>query len=158
MTGKKDCRGTVEERFEAKTIPVTETGCLLWTGCWNHFGHGQFAFNGRKLMVASRAAWVLAGRTIPEGMFILHKCDTPQCVNVDHLFVGTKKDNTQDMIKKGRLRISGVAKITLDQANIIRGMEGVHKKIAEAFGINQSQVSRIKSGLSWHLPAFRSKQ
>jgi len=49
-----------------------------------------------------RFAWELANGPIPEGMFVCHKCDNPPCCNVDHLFLGTPKENTTDMVNKGR--------------------------------------------------------
>ncbi len=57
--------------------------------------------NGRRL-IASRAAWEMVNGPIPTGMFACHHCDNPPCVRPDHLFLGTPKDNTEDMLRKGR--------------------------------------------------------
>lgn len=51
---------------------------------------------------AQRAAWILKHGQIPAGAWVLHRCDTPSCVNVEHLFIGTPADNTHDMMAKGR--------------------------------------------------------
>lgn len=55
-----------------------------------------------KNLTTSRAAWLLAGRTIPDGWEVCHKCDKPGCCNIDHLFVGTHLDNMRDRVRKGR--------------------------------------------------------
>jgi hypothetical protein len=52
---------------------------------------------------AHRAAWILANGPVPEGLIVRHKCDNPLCVNVGHLELGTFKDNTNDMISRGRM-------------------------------------------------------
>lgn len=101
---------TLRERFEAKVDrdgplhPVLGTVCHLWTGTSNRQGYGRVGAGSRgKHQLAHRAAWRLANGEIPDGMCVLHRCDNPPCVNVvDHLFLGTKKDNSRDMAAKGR--------------------------------------------------------
>lgn len=67
-------------------------------------GYGFFGLRGKNVM-AHRVAYELSAGPIPEGMFILHKCDNPPCVNPNHLAVGSASDNTRDMISKGRASI-----------------------------------------------------
>jgi hypothetical protein len=92
---------TLQQRFESKVERITESGCWLWTGSTTYFGYGQIRSNNR-LSVAHRVAYELYVGQIPDGLCVLHRCDVPACANPGHLFVGSKKDNTQDMIKKGR--------------------------------------------------------
>ncbi len=92
---------TLKERFDEKWIPVTETGCWLWTAHVRTKGYGRIIVNC-KVKHAHRVSWELHKGPIPDGLCVLHKCDVPSCVNPDHLWLGTDKDNTQDMIKKGR--------------------------------------------------------
>jgi HNH endonuclease len=98
----KKAKRTLEERFWSKVIK-TET-CWLWQGCKKGEGikqqYGGFKIKG-KMYVAHRVVWFLTYGTWPS-QWVLHKCDNPPCVNPDHLFEGTPKDNTQDSIKKGR--------------------------------------------------------
>src|SRR3990167_1003780 len=83
--------------------------CWLWTGACDTFGYGHF---GKlcppkvKMVKAHRFSYELHKGKIPEGMCVLHSCDTPPCVNPKHLWLGTKKDNMIDMIKKKRNRFT----------------------------------------------------
>lgn len=88
-------------RFTEKYIPVTESGCWLWTGSATPAGYGQIKA-GRKLQRAHRVSWELHRGPIPDGLMVCHRCDVPSCVNPDHLFLGTAKDNFRDCVDKGR--------------------------------------------------------
>jgi hypothetical protein len=83
-------------------IPVPEAGCWIWLGGWNMSGYGRIGRHGKALPSAHRMFYTAHKGPIPKGLFVCHKCDTPACVNPDHLFVGTAMDNVQDMIRKGR--------------------------------------------------------
>jgi hypothetical protein len=98
-------RRSIVERFFEKTQPEPNSGCLLWTGAVHPDGYGKISPGGREgPKIASRVAWEIARGPIPDGMLVCHRCDTPACVNIDHLFLGTDADNVQDMVRKGRAR------------------------------------------------------
>lgn len=94
------------ERFEKYIAHEPNTGCWLWTGAMTKSGYGRFIVSipGSKAITkrAHRVSFELYKNKIPNGMFVLHKCDIPACVNPDHLFLGTHTDNIRDSVKKKR--------------------------------------------------------
>lgn len=93
------------ERWRSKVDPnPTERGCLLWTGATNSHGYGTIrrGLPDQKTIGAHVAAWELEHGPVPEGLCVLHECDVRRCVNVAHLFLGTKVDNNADRDAKGR--------------------------------------------------------
>lgn len=96
----------VRMRLERDTMPVPESGCLIWLGSIrSRRGYGLMylpaPYTGKQVHV-HRLAWQLAYGPIPEGMNICHKCDVTSCVQNNHLFLGTQKDNIMDCVMKGR--------------------------------------------------------
>lgn len=85
--------------FEKMSDHVGE--CWLWKGYVQSSGYGQMYIEGKRIL-AHRASWSAANGDIPEGMLVCHKCDTPRCVNPDHLFLGTHKNNMDDCMNKNR--------------------------------------------------------
>jgi hypothetical protein len=89
-------------RFMA-LVRKTET-CWLFIGCLNKQGYGEFSFRGRA-RGAHRVSYQLFKGEIPPGLYVMHQCDNPPCVNPDHLSVGTSGENARDAVRKGRLFI-----------------------------------------------------
>lgn len=97
---------------------------------------------------AHRFSWEAHNGQIPEEMCVLHKCDTPSCVNPDHLFLGTNDDNVADRVAKGRSAKGeqhGKAKLTDRQILEIRDMSGTLQEIGDYYGVHNSHISRIKN-------------
>jgi len=149
-------------RFWAKV--VKGDGCWLWSGAKNNVGYGQFTVRmpKRKLLLAHRVAFALTSGEIPNGMCILHMCDAPACVRPSHLKLGTMRDNTNDMIAKGRstfIQFTGrslrgeenpKAKFTLRQVAGIRRRyssgNASQNELARKYGVTQSTIWRIVNG------------
>lgn len=94
-------------RFMKHVMPEPNSGCWLWTGGLTRGGYGilrvgSLSDGSRRSARASRLAYSLFVGPIDGDLFVCHKCDVPACVNPDHLFLGTARDNIRDMVKKGR--------------------------------------------------------
>ncbi len=145
----------IEERFWSK---VDKTGsCWLWTGCKHPQGYGRIGVS-KKVKYAHRISWELHNGTIPEGAHVLHKCDVPCCVNPDHLFLGTHRDNMQDKIAKGRANMPkgercGNSKLKEGEVWLIRKIHkaGVvsQRYIAKMFRVSQSTINNIVKNYHW---------
>ena len=131
-------------------------GCWLWRGNLSpgRYRYGRFS-NGRgQWLRAHRIAWELTNGPIPAGLFLCHRCDTPACVNPDHLFLGTHADNMADRGAKGR-QLKGErhhkAKLTAAQVADIRARYGRIRVgyLAAAYGVNRSTIHRIVRGGGW---------
>jgi predicted XRE-type DNA-binding protein len=144
-------------------IERTDT-CWLWRGICTWNGYGRFYlgyFNGKGRMVgAHRHAWERANRPLQPGEVVRHLCDTPLCVRPEHLVVGSQGDNLHDAAVKGRLggAVHGkgerhrFAKLRDENIAEIRALlaSGVpQRRIAERFGVHQSQISRISCAHRW---------
>lgn len=150
--------------FSDRRIDFTssERGCWLWTGGKTEKGYGRVHLGRLHYKPAHRLAWETAHGAIPDGLGVLHKCDVRNCVNPDHLFLGTNADNTADMVAKGRNRAmdpfitAGTKhwqhKLTEDDVVSIRrriraGEKGAH--LALEFGVSNATVSEAKNGRLW---------
>jgi hypothetical protein len=134
------------------------TECWEWQVSTTHDGYGLFWFNG-KYVLAHRFAWILAKGAIPKNLCVLHSCDNPKCVNQNHLFLGTVRDNNLDKTAKGRAYCgdhkgekSSTAKLTTSDVLKIRAMSAqrIHPKdIARQFGVERSTIYHIIARRSW---------
>jgi len=146
----------------------SEGECLVWTGFRypkTQYGQCYFGYSGKrskqrgKYIGAHRLRWILERGEIPHGMLIMHICDNPPCVRLDHLRLGTTKDNQQDMSKKGRSwRGSKHHKATTDENTVRRIREafaltprryGSIAALARQFGLTFSATYQIVSGSTW---------
>lgn len=143
----------VKERLNRLSVPVPEAGCWLWTGgLCGPMGYGSFTVRTGVSRAAHRVSWEVHRGEIPAGMFVCHRCDTPSCINPDHLFLGTHADNMADCVAKGRHAIgsdAGGAKLTEAQVELIRQSSEPGPKLATEYGVSNSTISCIRTGKLW---------
>lgn len=133
-----------EERFDPKVMPEPNSGCWLWTGTADKGMYGMF-WNGKTMVRAHRFSYEMHFGTVPTGLHVLHRCDTPICVNPNHLFLGTQADNNKDRDTKGRNH----AKLCRRHVLEIRQSDASHRVISLQYGISRSTVSKIRSRKIW---------
>lgn len=139
------------ERFWSRVEKTPE--CWTWTRACYRNGYGAFSIGGRNRL-AHRVAWFLTYGEWPDRM-VLHSCDNRRCVRPDHLFLGTAKDNTRDMMQKGRgLALGRFPNAKLTEADVVRikelrGRGQSQGSVARAFGVNAATVREITKGESW---------
>ena len=149
----------MRQRFWSK---VDKSGnCWEWIGSKRgKTGYGQFSTYinyTNKTHAAHRFALLVYGINIPDGMYVCHHCDNPGCVNPDHLFIGTPKDNTDDMIAKNRNpkgeNHPHSMLCNLD-AWLIRALLKTQKQttVAKWFGVSQPWISKIHRNEKWQTP------
>ncbi len=120
----------------------TESGCMEWEGAHGKQGYGQASIAGMP-WVAHRVVYHYLVEPIPDGLLVCHECDNPKCINPEHLFVGTHKDNRQDCVLKGRTN-RRLIKDNIRIAIATMVSKKVHGHvIAEIFGVSQAGVSKI---------------
>lgn len=133
--------------------------CWVWKGAhWNGYGalvDGYTEKGQPKKRAAHRLSWELHNTSIPDGLFVCHHCDNRLCVRPDHLFLGTARDNSADMVRKARsVRGTSVNTCALSEEQVsevtrLYRAGVIQAEIAKMFGIQQSTVSSIVRGESW---------
>lgn len=154
------------QKQTAVTSPHVATPCWLWTGSKSGSGYGQF-WNGKRTIPAH---WFLVCDFMPSGKEACHRCDTKLCVNPDHIFIGSRQDNEQDKVSKGRhnttpgcramLRIRSLktgsqnheAKLLESEVQVIKAIKpayGLGRILAKRFGVSETVISGIWKGKRW---------
>lgn len=131
-------------------------GCWVWTGKTNRNGYGVANYLGTPSL-AHRLSWFLRNGPIPEGKCVCHTCDNRPCVNPDHLWLGTPKENAEDRVAKGRQSFTcgsrnGRARLTeadVQEAKRLRRSGATLKAIALTLGVSESAIGRAVRGQSW---------
>lgn len=151
--------------FNDAYTPEPNSGCWLWLLSTNNSKRGDYgrAWVDGEYEGAHRWAYRLFIGSIPEGLYVLHRCDTPSCVNPRHLFLGTALDNNRDRARKGRNAVpaahlhpetvrgerNGRALIKEDVARGILQARGSRASVASRFGVSLHIVKSIRGRRTW---------
>jgi hypothetical protein len=149
----------ISYQFQPETHYVVDqsTGCWNWIRYKSKEGYGRVNREGR-LWLAHRWAYKVAYGAAPDNLCVCHRCDNPACVNPDHLFLGTHRDNSIDRNRKGRNSPrtgsrNGRAKLTEEDVRQIRALymagETTQVQLAEMFGIAQANISAAILRKTW---------
>jgi hypothetical protein len=143
------------DRFLSKIDICGVDDCWNWIGGINDYHYGVFYVN-RRPHYAHRYSWKLYRGEIPTRMCILHHCDNRLCVNPNHLFMGNRIDNINDMMNKNR-QAKGerhpAAKLNRNDVVYIREQYTNHNKkqceLAIELGMSHQEISEIVNGNRW---------
>lgn len=154
---RSEISDTLSKRFELKCGKPDANGCIPWLGAKTRAGYGSIRVTAlHAKTTAHRAAWVLKRGDIPPEISVLHRCDYPSCVNVDHLFLGTALDNTADMVRKARHAWRDRTpwqKLDENAGKLIREMRNsgfTQQEIATSLGVSRPLISMILAGKIKH--------
>jgi HNH endonuclease/MarR family len=156
----------LSERFWSKVaIDADPDKCWEWQGKPDAYGYGKIRRVSRgKMEVAHRVAYELTHGIIPDGLWVLHKCDNPPCVNPNHLFLGTPMDNVLDKMQKGRQPKGDQIvtrrgedhhshKLTAEKVRLIRNLydsgEANQEQIAKQMNVARQTVGNVLRGITW---------
>lgn len=149
------------DMLEKKSALDIKTGCRIWVAWVNKFGYGSLGENYRKQYNVSRphqlSYLLYVGKYNKNIYQINHKCNNASCINPDHLYAGTAKDNTQDMLVSGRDNFargsrSGSSKLTENDVLEIRQRLSngeIAKMICKEFGVSSGTISSIRTRRLW---------
>jgi len=153
------CRGagrttSVEQRFWMR-VQKTES-CWIWTGSLDSGGYGYMFDGSSKMEKAHRLSWMIHNGVSAGEMCVCHKCDVRNCVNPDHLFLGTLRDNVEDMRQKGRASKGEnhyASKLKEDDVLAIRRLYAdgglTFKSIGDKFSVSDEAVRNIVHRITW---------
>ena len=135
--------------------------CIDSNGCWNCFSHGRHTFGypqmryRGKMILVMKYLWMQEHGCLDHGLVMRHTCDNPNCINLDHIIIGSRYDNVRDMVDRNRQAIGeSVWSSKLCEKDIVVIRE-LHRsglsspKIAEKYNVHKSTILRVINGKTW---------
>ena len=138
-------RSPVIDRITLRSIKK-DNGCIEYPFSLDGSGYGHVCENGIQKR-ASRFIWSYYNGDVPNNLLVCHKCDNPLCVNIDHLFLGTHKDNYNDMISKNR--DNRFSKLKENDVIDIYKSDLSTKDLSIKFNVSKSTINSIKHKVYW---------
>ena len=144
----------IVQKIRSRVNVNEETGCWEWQGARSSRGYGGIWID-KRCYITSRVMYASCVGPIPNGLWVLHRCDNPPCCNPDHLFLGDSQDNVNDRVRKGRgskgRRVPTAKLRDEDIPAIIARLAAKEPqyRIARDYGISYIQIGEIKRGRSW---------
>jgi len=143
----------MEARFLTKVIKC-ENGCWEWNACKDTGGYGMIKIQ-KKTYLTHRIAYELWKGKIPAGQLVRHKCDVRNCVNPEHLEIGTHKDNSRDCLERNRHLVGEkqlASKLTEDdvrEIRILRGFGFTLKELGNMYDVSGTTIWYVSVGKHW---------
>lgn len=140
----------IQSFIEGNSVKIPESGCWIWMKSLTaRGGYGQVSYGSYGTEKAHRLSMVaFHGRIHGGGWYVCHTCDTPSCVNPDHLFLGDGMDNHKDMVSKGRGNYAKAAKLMRklsgDAVRAIRASSNTQLQLAAQFGVSGGAIGQIR--------------
>ena len=142
----------LKAKLKDNILIEASTGCWLWQLHCDRQGYGTMRWGDKSKQAVHRLAYAAYNGEIPKGLIVRHTCDTPQCCNPEHLLVGTKQDNANDMVERGRSTLgekNPSARLTWNTVRAIRSSGESVRVLADTFGVSDRQIRRILNNTHW---------
>lgn len=145
------------DKFNSLVFPEPNTGCWLYAGNFGKSGHGRGSFQ-KGIQLAHRFAYLIHSNVDPDKMDVLHKCDVPNCVNPEHLYLGDQRQNNIDRDTRGRQKTQRgtdhkLAKLDDEKVLEIRRYWSLgivqQRQLARIYEISQRKILDILKNRSW---------
>lgn len=154
--GRLNTVDQLDEVLAERTLRDPLTGCLVWTGGRARGGYPALSVGGKSRRVHRLVMERMVGRSLSSSEFVCHRCDNPPCCEIDHLFIGSVRDNVADQVAKGRQRRGeaiNTARLSREQVEEIRRRYAAgdvsQDRLAVEYGIRQATVWQIIHRRSW---------
>lgn len=170
----------LRQYIEDRAVPEPNSGCWLWERSTDRYGYACVGLRKYQHIRAHRLAYEAYVGAIPNGMMVCHKCDVRCCVNPDHLFLGSHKENMSDMTSKrrqacgprhpqntrpldmargSRVNTSKLTEPKVQLAMLLKSLGSSSKHVSEWLGVAQTSIQRVWSGQNWnHFTKLRSER
>lgn len=147
----------IPERIERYSMPIPESGCIVWTSTVGSNGYPFLEHRG-KIIYLHKYVYKMINGPIPKGLWILHKCDVKSCINPNHLYAGTPTQNAQDRERRGRGNPPKgsehvFSKLNDDIVRDVRNSSESNYALGIKYGVARATIRNARNRKTWkHVP------